>query len=180
MHDFLGGDLGKVARAERDALEHIPNALPSWEYRFLNGAGCGACVSAGETVWRELDAGYFILDTYSHIHHQHGWSGNINRSYEVTDKRWTNHGVLRWRVTDQRLASRSADGELISIYWVALGGCQIDLDAECVILDSHNRTRYCLTGPAVPVIAVAAVASPARHPRTHRPSPPGAATGDAQ
>lgn len=125
----------------------------------LAGYAMGIVLNAGETVWRELDAGYFILDTYSHIHHQHGWSGNINRSYQVTDKRWTNHGVLHWLVTNQRLASRSADGELISIYWVDRGGCQIDLDAECVFLDSHNCTRYCLTGPAAPVIAVAAVAS---------------------
>jgi hypothetical protein len=125
----------------------------------LTGYGMGIVLSAGETVWRELDAGYFVLDTYSHIHHHHGWSGNIDRSYEVTDKRWTNHGVLRWLVTNQRLASRYADGELISIYWVDPGGCQIDLDAEYVILDSHKRTRYCLTGPAAPVIAVAAVSS---------------------
>jgi hypothetical protein len=117
----------------------------------------GIALGAGETVWRELDAGYFILDTYSHIHHHHGWGGNVDRTYEVTDKRWTNHGRLRWLVTNQRLASRCSDGELISIYRAELGGCQIDLDAEYVIVDRLNGTRHCLTGPTTPVIAVAAV-----------------------
>lgn len=72
-----------------------------------------------------------------------------------------NAGMTDWIITDQRLASRQHDGQIISIRWAALTGLNVDLPAERVVLDGPDGYHGELTGPAIAPIAVAAIA--ARH-----------------
>jgi hypothetical protein len=68
-------------------------------------------------------------------------------------------GTTDWVVTNQRIATRAAGGQVISIRWAAISGLTVDLVAEVVVLDGANGYHGELRGPTVATVAVVAVAA---------------------
>ena len=116
-------------------------------YRF------GIALEAGEQLYRCVWARYStlartpdLLDPRGRLRHGAPY--------------WQDWGWCQTLVTSHRLASRLAgDGDrLISNWWTAIAGVQVDPDQEVATLDDHaGDWRGLYTGPAVPVISVAAI-----------------------
>ena len=71
---------------------------------------------------------------------------------------WEGHGEIDWLTTSKRIVGRyQAGGELISVWWSALAGVDIDLDHDRLTLNAVNGWTGHLSGPDVSLIAVAAV-----------------------
>jgi hypothetical protein len=119
---------------------------------------------------------------WMHWHMREIWTDSCdrdpcaNREFAVWPRPHPTHLIL----TDQRLACRDRHGELFSIYWTGLSGCQIDIPAERVSIDYHDGRAGAFTGTAAAVLAVAAVAhlygtaALLEHPAIralHRPAP---------
>jgi hypothetical protein len=77
-----------------------------------------------------------------------------NREFAV----WPPPQPAHLMLTDKRIACRDHHGELFSIYWAGLSGCQIDIAAERITIDYQDGRAGAFTGTAAPVLAVAAVA----------------------
>jgi hypothetical protein len=78
-----------------------------------------------------------------------------NREFVV----WPPPQPAHLMITDQRIACRDHHGELFSIYWNGLAGCQVDIPAERITIGHHDGRTGAFTGTAAPVLAVAAVAN---------------------
>jgi hypothetical protein len=97
---------------------------------------------------------------WMHWHMREIWTDN-----RITDPH-ANHDFAVWphpqpahlMLTDHRIACRDAHGELFSIYWNGLAGCQVHILTERVTLDYRDGRAGAFTGRAAPVLAVAAVA----------------------
>jgi hypothetical protein len=72
---------------------------------------------------------------------------------------WTNLVHCGCLVTDRRLLLRLPNAELASLWWWGVVGLDIDLPNGRVVLDYGDGRPRALSGPAVPAVAVMAVAS---------------------
>jgi hypothetical protein len=77
-----------------------------------------------------------------------------NREFAV----WRQPQQAHLMLTDQRIACRDHKGELFSIYWTGLAGCQVDIPAGRIALDHHDGRAGAFIGTAAPVLAIVAVA----------------------
>jgi hypothetical protein len=97
---------------------------------------------------------------WMHWHMREIWTDNrstaphLNREFAV----WPEPHPAHLMITNQRIACRDLHGELISMYWNGLSGCQVNIAAERITLDYHDGRAGAFTGAAAPVLAVAAVA----------------------
>jgi hypothetical protein len=111
----------------------------------------GLVPNDGEQPYREF---------WMHWHMREIWTDNryigprANREFAV----WPPPQLVHLMLTDQRIACRSHHGELFSIYWNGLSGCQVNVPAERITLDYRDARAVAFTGTAAPVLAVAAVA----------------------
>lgn len=62
-------------------------------------------------------------------------------------------------VTDRRLIVRFDTGELVPLYWAGVVGLEPDLERGNLVLDMGDGVRRAFSGPAVPIVVVAAVAA---------------------
>jgi hypothetical protein len=95
-----------------------------------------------------------------HWHMREIWT-----DYRVIDPRasrefavWQQPQPAHLMLTDQRIACRAHHGELFSIYWTGLSGCQVDIPAERITIDYQDGRAGAFTGTAATVLAVAVVA----------------------
>lgn len=58
-------------------------------------------------------------------------------------------GMLDWLITNQRLAARRPDGQVVAIYWSAIQAISVDLIREVVVLDGADGDHGELRGPAI-------------------------------
>lgn len=72
---------------------------------------------------------------------------------------WVTPSMATVLVTNQRLLCRLPSGCLASLPWRDLVGLHIDLPGEQVTLDHGDGRPVAVSGPAVPVVAVASIAS---------------------
>jgi len=97
---------------------------------------------------------------WMHWHMREIWT--YNRIIDLQANRefafWPQPQLAHLMVTNQRIACRDCNGELFSIYWNGLSGCQVDIPAERITLDYHDGRAGAFTGTAAPVLAVAAIA----------------------
>lgn len=111
----------------------------------------GLVLNHGEQPYREF---------WMHWHMREIWTRNRitaalpERDFAV----WPEPQPAHLMLTDQRIACRDQHGELFSIYWTGLPGCQVDIPAERITFDYHDGRAGAFTGTAAPVLAVAAVA----------------------
>jgi hypothetical protein len=124
-----------VARSEARSLvvDLLGGAQPDCPLTDL-----GIVLGAGEIVWREVALGLWSKPP--------GWAG------------WSRWGMVPCWLTSLRLVGRLPSGDLFGIGWGDVCGCVVELEADRVILDGPDGSRYCLAGAAAPVVAVAAVA----------------------
>jgi len=100
----------------------------------------GLVLRSGEIAYRQVPAMFNQLSGRGLF----GWSDRIPVMVLVTDQR----GFMRW-----------PDGSLLALWWNSVQGFEANLRAETLILDYGDGQPRCLAGPAVPVIAVAAIAA---------------------
>jgi hypothetical protein len=115
----------------------------------------GLIPSAGEQPYRVF---------WMHWHMREIWTDNrildprASREFAV----WPQPQPAHLMLTDQRIACRDHHGELFSICWNGLSGCQVDIPAERITLDYQGGRAGAFTGTAATVLAVA-VAVVAHH-----------------
>jgi hypothetical protein len=118
----------------------------------------GILLEPGEIAWHRCPATYRWRGTDSWIEQRSSHGGRRAISREVTTPCMYSLGNTDWLVTNLRLAARSHDGQVISVYWSAIVGLTVDLDAGMVAIDGADGYHGELSGPALASIAVAAVA----------------------
>jgi hypothetical protein len=72
---------------------------------------------------------------------------------------WTQPVPVTVLLTDRRAFTRWPDGSLISLWWNNVHGFEAKLHNETLILDYGDGKARCLSGPTVPVLAVAGIAA---------------------
>jgi hypothetical protein len=117
----------------------------------------GVVLAPREIVWRQTIAAYSALSTVTHTEwRETPW--RTGRSYTVERRTWQDWGQASWWISNHRIVGRLQRGDLVTLAWNGVLGCQVDLDRERILFDGPGGSRYALTGPGSPVIAVAAVA----------------------
>lgn len=119
----------------------------------------GLVLEPGEHVWYRCPAVYQWRTSVSWTEQRISYWGYRASAHEVNAARMVCIGMTDWLITNHRLATRQADGQVISIYWTALTGVTVDPVAERVILDGTDGFHGELTGPAIAPIAVATIAA---------------------
>ncbi len=119
----------------------------------------GIVLEPGEIVWHRCPATYRWRGTETWTVQRTSYGGRRSVARQVAAPRMFDVGTTEWLVTNHRLATRAPDGQVISIYWVAITGLTADLVADALALDGEGGFRGELSGPAVAPIAVAAIAA---------------------
>jgi hypothetical protein len=118
----------------------------------------GIVLNDGETAWQRVPADYRWRGEQSWIvqHNSHrGYRSTLN---EVHQPCMYYAGILDWVITNQRLAARKPDGQVVSIWWTALEAISVDLAREVVVLDGMDGYHGELSGPTIAPIAITAIA----------------------
>jgi hypothetical protein len=100
----------------------------------------GVVLQAGEIAYRQVPAMFNQLTGDGSL----GWTQSVPVTVLVTDQR----AFMRW-----------PDGSLISLWWRGVQGFEANLHVDTLILDFGDGKPRRLSGPTVPVIAVAAIAA---------------------
>jgi hypothetical protein len=143
-------------QARKDATEDARQlALELYEGRPgpASPYGIGVVLEPGEVVFRQVWARYATLVSTPDLYDT---SGGVRPG----SPSWREWGWGLTLVTSDRLVARLGGdgGRLVSVWWSGVGGLQVDLAKESVVMDASNgdwRGRY--GGPLAPVLAVAAV-----------------------
>lgn len=86
------------------------------------------------------------------------WRAAISWLRVRVDGVWSEASWSQVMVTDRRLLVRLASSDLVSLWWGAMVGFEVDLWAGHVVLDFGDGRPRLFSGPAVAVVAVAGVA----------------------
>ena len=92
---------------------------------------------------------------------QVSWLGRRARNVQPRDHNRAVAGPRKidWLITSQRIVGRlTATGEMISVWWSGLGGVDIDLKRERIVLNALNGWTGMLSAPTLAPMAVAAIA----------------------
>ena len=95
----------------------------------------GVVLEAGETAFRAVSSGFAVR----------------------LGGQWTAPEPVFVIVTTKRLLVRFAGGELAALWWAGVVGVEVDVAHDRLVLDYGDGTPRTLLGPAVGVLAVAAV-----------------------
>jgi hypothetical protein len=117
----------------------------------------GVVLDTGEMVWRQVVARWETVTVTGYVQHRQTLFGGM-RSWQVERSAWSDMGVGTWWLTNHRIVGRTWQGQLLGWRWENLVGCVVDLPGERVTFDVNTGHRFALTGPATPVVAVAAIA----------------------
>jgi hypothetical protein len=128
-----GHDAGLLDDARHLALEVSGLAPPA----AVDVMALGVVLEPGEVPRR-------LIDVWSHFRQ---------------DGQWMNLVHCGCLVTDRRLLLRLPSGELASLWWSGVVGLDVDLPNGRVVLDYGDGRPRAVSGPAVPAVAVMAVAS---------------------
>lgn len=123
--------------------------------RAINLYGIGVALGPGEVPYRELRARYWTLGRATELVDCFG------RVQHVPSP-WRDWGWCLTLLTSHRLLTRLAadGGRLISNWWASIGGVQVDLQRDLVILDDRTSDwRGADGGPAAAVISIGAVSA---------------------
>jgi hypothetical protein len=120
---------------------------------LLTPYGIGVALEPSELIYRQVQARYSTLGATPDLIDERSRlrSGSpLWRDWEWCDTLITSHRLVT------RLANDS--GRLISNWWTAIGGVQVDLEHQTVTMDDRtSEWRGAYAGPATPIIAVAAI-----------------------
>lgn len=119
----------------------------------------GIVLNDGETAWHRAPADYWYRGEQSWLVQHNSYRGYRSTIDEVHQPCMIPVGMLDWLITNERLAARKPDGQVVSIYWSAIEAISIDLAREIVVLDGADGYHGELAGPAIAPIAVAAIAT---------------------
>ncbi len=142
-----------VEDARSLAVEIGQGALAHWPHV----GDLGVVLDPGEVVWTQVAARWQSVTISRYIQHRETFFGGL-RSWEVQQSGWADMGEGTWWLTNHRIVGRVHQGELLGWRWENLVGCLVDLRGERVTFDVNTGHRFALTGPAVPVVGVVAVA----------------------
>lgn len=113
----------------------------------------GAALETGELIYRQVWSRYSTLGTTPDLIDRRG---RLRLGMPI----WRDWGWCDTLVTSHRLATRLTgdSGRLISNWWTSIAGVQVDLERQTVTMDDRTgQWRGVYAGPAVPIIAVAAI-----------------------
>ena len=111
--------------------------------RAINFYGIGVALEPGEVPYRELWARYWTLGRPTEL------VDGLGRVQHVPSS-WRDWGWCPVLLTSHRLLTRLAadGGRLISNWWASIGGVQVDLQRDLVILDDRTSNwRGACGGP---------------------------------
>jgi hypothetical protein len=115
--------------------------------------GIGVALESGELIFRQVWASYSTLGATPDLIDGRG-------QLRLGSSLWRNWGWCDTLITSHRLVTRLAgdSGRLISNWWTAIAGVQVDLKHQTVTMDDRTSSwRGVYVGPATPIIAVAAI-----------------------
>jgi len=141
--------------AARDLALTIVRGQPS----AMQAYDLGIVLGDGETAWQRAHADYRHRSEHSWMVQHNSYRGYRSTINEVHQPCMHYAGMLCWLITNQRLAARNVDGQVVSIWWGAIEAISVDLSRELVVLDGTGGYHGELRGPAIAPIAVAAIAT---------------------
>jgi hypothetical protein len=121
--------------------------------RPISQYGIGIALGPGEQIYHEVWVRYSTLARTADLLDAHGRLLQ-GRPY------WHDWGWCPTLVTSHRLGTRLAGdgGQLVSNWWTATAGVQVDLDHDALVLDDFaGEWRGLYSGPAAAVVAAIAV-----------------------
>jgi len=130
----LARDRAEAHRDARALAIELARGVPSARFDPMRA---GVVLQPGETVYRQVPLWIRVQQ----------------------DGRWADASYADVIVTDLRLLCRLGSGRLTSLWWNGVLGLQVDLATEQVVFDFGDGQPVCMCGPAVCVLAVAAIVS---------------------
>lgn len=142
-----------VEDARSLAVEMGQGALARWP----QVSDLGVVLDPGEVVWRQVTARWQSVTISCYTQHRETFLGGL-RSWDVQQSGWADMGEGTWWLTNHRIVGRTLQGQLVGWRWEHMVGCLVDLHGQRVTFDVNTGHRFALTGPAVPVVGVVAIA----------------------
>jgi hypothetical protein len=149
----------QARETSRHAARELALTIVRGQSSALQAHDLGIVLNDGETAWQRAPADYWYRGERSWMVQHNSYRGYRSTLSEVHQPCMYYAGMLDWLITNQRLAARQPDGQVVSIYWSAIEAIGIDLAREVVVLDGADGYHGELAGPAMAPIAVAAIAT---------------------
>jgi hypothetical protein len=149
----------QAREASRHAARELALTIVRGQSSAMQAYDLGIVLNNGESAWQRVPADYWYRGELSWMVQDNSYRGYRSTINEVHQPYVIHGGLLDWLITNQRLAARKPDGQVISIYWSAIEAISVDLTQEIVGLDGTDGYHGELAGPAIAPIAVAAIAT---------------------
>jgi hypothetical protein len=149
----------QTRHTSRDAARALALTIVHQHSPVLHTFDLGIVLGDGETAWQRAPADYWWRGERSWMVQHNSYWGYRSTLNEVHQPCMFHAGMLEWLITNQRLAARKLDGQVVSINWPAIEAIGVDLAHEIVVLDGVGGYHGELTGPAIAPIAIAAIAA---------------------
>ena len=149
----------QARETSRHAARELAVTIVRRQPSAMQAYDLGIVINDGETAWQRAPADYRWRGENTWMVQHNRYSGYRSTISEVHQPCVVHAGMLDWLITNQRLAARKPDGQVVSIYWAAIEAIGVDLTREVVVLDGTDGYHGELRGPAIAPIAVAAIAT---------------------
>jgi hypothetical protein len=143
----------QTAERARDDARQLALDLYYGDASTIRPYGIGVALEPGELIYRQLWARYSTLGATPDLIDGRG-------GLRLGSPLWRTWGWCDTLITSHRLVTRLAgdSGRLGSNWWTAIGGVEVDLEGQTVAMDDRiSEWRGVYAGPAIPIIAVAAI-----------------------
>ncbi len=122
----------------RHAARELALTIVRGQPSAMQAYDLGIVLNDGETAWQRAPADYWYRGERSWMVQHNSYRGFRSTINEVHQPCMCYAGMLDWLITNQRLAARQPDGQVISIYWSAIEAISVDLAREIVVLDGAD------------------------------------------
>ena len=143
----------------RQAARELALTIVRGQPSEMQAYDLGIVLNDDETAWQRAHTDYWYRGERSWTVQHNSYRGYRSTIDEVRQPCMCYAGMLDWLITNQRLAARKPDGQVVSIYWSAIEAITVDLAREIVVFDAADGYHGELAGPAIAPIAVAAIAT---------------------
>ena len=149
----------QARETSRHAARELALTIVRGQPSAMQAYDLGIVLNDDETAWQRAPADYWYGAERRWMVQYNSYRGYRSTINEVNEPYMLHAGMLDWLITDQRLAARQPDGQVVSIYWSAVEAISVDLAEEVVVLDGTHSYHGELRGPAIAPVAVAAIAT---------------------
>jgi hypothetical protein len=155
----LAAWVNQARETSRHAARELALTIVGGQPSAMQAYDLGIVLGDRETAWQRAPADYWWRGERTWTVQHNSYYGHRSTIGEVHQQCMYHAGVLDWLITNQRLAARKPDGQVVSIWWRAVEAISADLSHEIVVLEGTNGYHGELRGPAIAPITVAAIAT---------------------